>query len=201
MPERSGSFQVSFSATEKFQLQFYAHSYSCKRKLQIQMWIKSSKRKVKIQNNCFRRKLYSVWGHLAQVSVGRRWLCCRPVVTSSGEKQDSSPVTGTLRFLVCFDPFIKWLSLRVCYQNCPGHLLWGKSLILDWLWFFLIKASDAQEHSQWHDLLSCARWCLFCSGFFWCDAGFACPVHFWIKITWWCMLVQWVERSVFVKHF
>lgn len=53
-------------------------------------------------------------GHLEQVSVGRRWLCCRPVVTSSGEKQDSSPVTGTLRFLVYFDPFIKWLSLRVC---------------------------------------------------------------------------------------
>lgn len=29
--ERGGSFQGSFSATEKIQLQFYTHSYSCKR--------------------------------------------------------------------------------------------------------------------------------------------------------------------------
>ena len=122
VPEGGGSFQVSFSATEKFWLQFCTHSYSCKRKLRVQMWMMSSKRKRRIQNNCFRGKLYSVWGHLEQASVGRRRLCCRPVVTSSGE-QDSPPMTGTWRFLVCFDPFIKWPSVRVRSQNCPGHVL------------------------------------------------------------------------------
>lgn len=49
---------MQFCATEKIQLQFCTQSYSCKRNQKIQMWIRSSKREMRIAQEeilfCFR---------------------------------------------------------------------------------------------------------------------------------------------------
>lgn len=134
------------------------------------MWIRSSKRKMRIWNNGFGRKFYSVSECLEQVSVGRRWLCCRPVVTSSGEKWDRHmEIFG-------FNLLITGLSLQVCCQTYSKHVLWEESQVLaDSLLSMLMM------HRNIHSDTTC--WALqaavyLAQGFFQRGAGFAWPAHF-----------------------
>lgn len=157
------------------------------------MWISSSKRKMRIRNNHFRRKFYSILGHLEQVSVGRRWLCCRPVVTSSGEKWDRHmEIFG-------FNLLITWLSLWVCCQTYPKHVLWEESWILadPLLSMLMVHRNICSDMTCW----ALQAVIFFGQDFFQWGAVFAWPVHFGIKITWLHMLVHWMERSVLVTHF
>lgn len=157
------------------------------------MWIRCFKRKTRIGNNFFRRKFYSVLECLEQVLVERRWLCCRPMVSSSGEKWDRhTEIFG-------FNLLITWPSLQVCCQTYPKHVLWEESWILADSPLLMLMM-----HRNIHSDMTC--WALqaavyFGQDFFQCGPGFAWPVHFGIKIIWLHMLAHWIERSVLVTHF
>lgn len=79
---------------------------------------------MRIGNNCFRRKFYSVLGCLEQVSVGRRWLCCRPMVSSSGEKWDRHTEIFGFNLLIhgCHCRCAVRLTLSTCFER--NHRFW-----------------------------------------------------------------------------